>query len=45
MAKTKPKNAKNPKAPTKGFLNGYGTYKSNTLKPRFPLNNKKYSRF
>ncbi|MDC6451270.1 lytic transglycosylase domain-containing protein [Alphaproteobacteria bacterium] len=43
--KRKPKNAKNPKVPTKGFLNGYGTYKSNSLKPRFPLNNNKYSRF
>ncbi|MDC0092869.1 lytic transglycosylase domain-containing protein, partial [Alphaproteobacteria bacterium] len=43
--KRKPKNTKNPKAPTKGFLNGYGTYKSNSLKPRFPLNNNKYSRF
>jgi soluble lytic murein transglycosylase len=43
--KRKPKRAKNPKAPTKGFLNGYGTYKSNSLKPRFPLNNNKYSRF
>ena len=43
--KRKPKNAKIPKAPTKGFLNGYGTYKSNSLKPRFPLNNKKYSRY
>ena len=43
--KRKPKNAKNPKAPTKGFLNGYGTYKSNSLKPRFPLKNIKYSRF
>ena len=42
--KRKPKNAKNPKDPTKGFLNGYGTYKSNSLKPRFPLNNNKYSR-
>ncbi|MDC1375542.1 lytic transglycosylase domain-containing protein [bacterium] len=43
--KRKPKNTKNPKAPTKGFLNGYGTYRSNSLKPRFPLNNNKYSRF
>jgi soluble lytic murein transglycosylase len=43
--KRKPKNEKNPKVPTKGFLNGYGTYKSNSLKPRFPLNNNKYSRF
>ena len=42
--KRKPKNIKNPKAPTKGFLNGYGTYRSNSLKPRFPLNNNKYSR-
>ena len=43
--KRKPKNANIPKVPTKGFLNGYGTYKPNTLKPRFPLNNKKYSRY
>jgi len=42
--KRKPNNAKNPKDPTKGFLNGYGTYKSNSLKPRFPLNNNKYSK-
>ncbi len=42
--KRKPVNAKSPKKPTKGFLNGYGTYKSNSLKPRFPLDNKKYSK-
>jgi soluble lytic murein transglycosylase len=42
--KRKPKKVKNPKTPTKGFLNGYGTYKSNSLKPRFPLNNRKYSK-
>ena len=36
--KRKPKNAKKPLKPTKGFLNGYGLYKTNTLKPRFPLN-------
>ena len=29
--KRKPKNYKNPKKPTAGFLNGYGTYKANSL--------------
>ena len=43
--KRKPNNVRSPKAPTKGFLNGYGTFKPNALKPRFPLNNNKYSRF
>ncbi len=43
--KRKPKNYKNPKKPTTGFLNGYGTYKANSLKPRFPINNKKYKRY
>ena len=42
--KRKPKNFKNPKKPTKGYLNGYGTYKSNSLKPKFPLDNKKFSK-
>ena len=36
--KRKPKKFKNPIKPTKGFLNGYGLYKANSLKPRFPLN-------
>ena len=43
--KRKPNNVRSPKAPTKGFLNGYGTFKPNALKPRFPLSNNKYSRF
>ena len=43
--KRKPKNSKNPKKPTKGFLNGYGTYKSNSLKPKFPLKNHKFSKY
>ena len=43
--KRKPKNSKIPKKPTTGFLNGYGTYKANSLKPRFPLDNKKYKRY
>ena len=41
----KPSNLKNPKKPTPGFLNGYGTYKANVLKPRFPIDNQKYKRF
>ena len=36
--KRKPKKFKNPLKPTKGFLNGYGLYKANSLKPRFPIN-------
>ncbi|MGY9027945.1 MAG: lytic transglycosylase domain-containing protein [Candidatus Puniceispirillales bacterium] len=45
-SKRKPKNFKNPNEPTKGFLNGYGLYKENVLKPRFPLKkvNNKFSR-
>ena len=43
--KRKPKNSKTPKKPTTGFLNGYGTYKANSLKPRFPLDNKKDKRY
>ena len=43
--KRKPNNFKNPKKPTPGFLNGYGTYKANILKPRFPIDNHKYKRF
>ena len=43
--KRKPKNSQNPKKPTKGFLNGYGTYKSNSLKPKFPLENHKFSKY
>ena len=43
--KRKPNDVRSPKAPTKGFLNGYGTFKPNALKPRFPLSNNKYSRF
>ena len=30
--KRKPNNLKNPKKPTPGYLNGYGTYKANVLK-------------
>ena len=45
--KRKPKKYKNPIKPTKGFLNGYGLYKSNSLKPKFPLKkgNHKYGRY
>ena len=43
--KRKPKNSNVPKQPTTGFLNGYGTYKVNSLKPRFPLDNKKYKKY
>jgi len=43
--KRKPKNYRNPKKPTAGFLNGYGTYPANSLKPRFPLDNNKYKRY
>ena len=43
--KRKPVNSKMPKKPTEGFLNGYGTYKTNILKPPFPLNNKKFKNF
>ena len=43
--KRKPNYLKNPKKPTPGFLNGYGTYKPNLLKPKFPLDNKKYISF
>ena len=43
--KRKPNNFKSPKKPTPGFLNGYGTYKANVLKPRFPIDNKKYKNF
>ncbi len=43
--KRKPKNSKNPKKPTEGFLNGYGTYKINVLKPRFPLDNNKFKKY
>ena len=44
--KRKPKKSKDPLKPTKGYLNGYGLYKGNTLKPKFPLNkiNNKFSR-
>ena len=41
----KPKNSKNYKKPTPGFLNGYGTYKVNLLKPPFPLDNKQFKKF
>jgi soluble lytic murein transglycosylase len=44
-AKRKPKKSKNFKEPTPGFLNGYGTYKQNLLKPTFPLDNKRYKKF
>ncbi len=43
--KRKPNNLKNPKKPTPGFLNGYGTYKTNVLKPIFPIDNKIYKKF
>ncbi len=43
--KRKPKTSKSPKKPTTGFLNGYGTYKTNILKPRFPLDNKKFKNY
>ena len=43
--KRKPNNSKSPKKPTPGFLNGYGTFKANVLKPRFPIDNDKYKRF
>ena len=43
--KRKPNNSKSPKKPTPGFLNGYGTYKVNVLKPRFPIDNNKYKTF
>ena len=43
--KRKPSNSKSPKKPTPGFLNGYGTYKVNVLKPRFPIDNNKYKTF
>ena len=43
--KRKPSNFKSPKKPTPGFLNGYGTFKENVLKPRFPIDNHKYKRF
>ena len=44
--KRKPKKFKDPLKPSKGFLNGYGLYKANSLKPRFPLKkvNNKFSR-
>ena len=40
--KRKPINLKSPKKPTPGFLNGYGTFKVNVLKPRFPIDNERY---
>ena len=40
--KRKPSNLKSPKKPTAGFLNGYGTYKANVLKPKFPIDNKNF---
>ena len=43
--KRKPNNSKSPKKPTPGFLNGYGTYKVNILKPKFPIDNYKYKNF
>ena len=43
--KRKPNNLKSPKKPTPGFLNGYGTFKANVLKPKFPIDNHKYKRF
>lgn len=41
----KPNNSKSPKKPTPGFLNGYGTYKANILKPKFPIDNYKYKNY
>ena len=41
----KPNNSKSPKKPTPGFLNGYGTYKANLLKPKFPIDNYKYKNY
>ena len=43
--KRKPKKSKNFKEPTPGFLNGYGTYKKNLLKPAFPIDNKRYKKY
>ena len=43
--KRKPNKFKSPKKPTPGFLNGYGTFKENVLKPRFPIDNHKYKSF
>ncbi len=43
--KRKPKNLSSPKKPTPGFLNGYGTYKTNLLIPKFPIDNRKFKRF
>ena len=43
--KRKPSKLKSPKKPTPGFLNGYGTYKANVLKPRFPIDNKKFKKY
>ena len=43
--KRKPNNFKSPKKPTPGFLNGYGTFKANVLKPKFPIDNRKYKKF
>ena len=43
--KRKPEKSKKFKEPTPGFLNGYGTYKKNILKPTFPLDNKQYKKF
>ena len=43
--KRKPNNFKSPKKPTPGFLNGYGTFRENVLKPRFPIDNHKYKSF
>ena len=43
--KRKPNNFKSPKKPTPGFLNGYGTFKENVLKPKYPIDNHKYKSF
>ena len=43
--KRKPKKSKSFKEPTPGFLNGYGNYKQNLLKPTFPLDNKRYKKY
>ena len=43
--KRKPKKSKSFKKPTSGFLNGYGTYKKNLLKPAFPIDNKRYKKY
>ena len=43
--KRKPSKFKSPKKPTPGFLNGYGTYKANPLKPKFPIDNTNFKKY